>query len=43
MHPDIVTHLFGDGSAREIADSIDAKLYGALITRAGGESIDRLP
>lgn len=43
MHPDQVLHLFGDGSARGIYDDVDARLYDALVTRAGGETIDRLP
>ena len=34
MHPGLVAHLLADGSARFIADTIDAKIYDALITRA---------
>jgi len=37
MHPHGVMHLLGDGSARMIADGIDAAAYDALVTRAGGE------
>ena len=37
MHPGLVGHLFADGSARFIADSIDRAVYDALVTRAGGE------
>ncbi len=37
MHANIVLHLFGDGSARAIEDSIDPKLYEALVNRAGDD------
>jgi prepilin-type N-terminal cleavage/methylation domain-containing protein len=43
MHPAVVLHLFGDVSVREISEDIDPKLYDALITCAGGETIDALP
>lgn len=43
MHPRVVLHLFGDGSAREISENVDADLYDALVTRAGGETVARLP
>jgi len=37
MHSYVVLHLFGDGSARAIEDSIDPKLYEAFVTRAGDD------
>ena len=43
MHAGVVGHLLADGSARFIADMIDARLYDALVTRAGGEVTDGLP
>jgi len=43
MHPGLVQHLFGDGSARAISDAVDAKLYLALVTRAGDEVHGELP
>ena len=43
MHADIVMHLFGDGSARQVSDTVEPRLYDALVTRAGGETIDQLP
>jgi prepilin-type N-terminal cleavage/methylation domain-containing protein len=43
MHAGIVQHLFGDGSARAIADDIEPRLYDALVTRAGREEVDALP
>jgi prepilin-type N-terminal cleavage/methylation domain-containing protein len=32
-----INHLFGDGSVRNIAPNINAQVYDALVTRAGGE------
>jgi prepilin-type N-terminal cleavage/methylation domain-containing protein len=43
MHAGLVGHLFGDGSARFLADIIEPTLYDALITRAGGEVVENLP
>jgi hypothetical protein len=43
MHPGVVLHLLGDVSVHEISEDIDPTLYDALITRAGGETIDALP
>lgn len=43
MHSGVVGHLYGDGSARFIADVIDPTLYDALVTRAGGEVIEAVP
>jgi prepilin-type N-terminal cleavage/methylation domain-containing protein len=43
MHPGVVSHLFADGSARFISDTIEPRLYDALITRAGGEVVESLP
>jgi prepilin-type N-terminal cleavage/methylation domain-containing protein len=37
MHAAVVGHLAADGSARFLADTIEPKLYDALVTRAGGE------
>jgi prepilin-type N-terminal cleavage/methylation domain-containing protein/prepilin-type processing-associated H-X9-DG protein len=34
-----VNFLYGDGSVRAIANTIDGSLYEALLTRAGGETI----
>jgi prepilin-type N-terminal cleavage/methylation domain-containing protein len=42
MHGSGVAHLLGDGSARFIEDTIDPALYDALVTRAGGETLDSL-
>jgi prepilin-type N-terminal cleavage/methylation domain-containing protein len=42
MHSGEVGHLFGDGSARFLVDSIDPRVYDALVTRAGGEPLDAL-
>jgi prepilin-type processing-associated H-X9-DG protein len=41
QHPGGVNMLFLDGSVRAISDNIDARLYRALGTRAGGEAIDK--
>src|SRR5262245_1549385 len=35
-------HLIGDGSVHFIRDSISAKIYVALVTRAGGETIEHV-
>jgi len=40
MHPGLTGHLYGDGSAHFIADTIDRQVYDALVTRAGGEVIE---
>lgn len=40
MHGGQVGHLLGDGSARFIDESIEPALYDALVTRAGGETLD---
>jgi prepilin-type N-terminal cleavage/methylation domain-containing protein len=41
MHAgNVVGHLFGDGSAQHIADTIVPAVYDALITRSGSELID---
>ncbi len=40
MHAGQVGHLLGDGSARFIDDTIEPALYDALVTRAGGETLD---
>ena len=38
-HPGVVGLLLGDGSARAVKDSIDAAVWRALGTIAGGEAI----
>ncbi len=38
-HPGVVHLLLGDGSARAVRDSIDAAVWKALGTIAGGEAI----
>ncbi len=43
MHPAVVQHLFGDGSARGISEEVDRRLYDALVTRAGDEVVSPLP
>jgi hypothetical protein len=42
MHGSGVAHLLGDGSARFLEDTIEPALYDALVTRAGGETLDSL-
>ena len=37
QHVGGIAHLFGDGSVQVISPSIDANVYDALVTRAGGE------
>jgi prepilin-type N-terminal cleavage/methylation domain-containing protein len=39
-HVDGANHLFADGSVRYLMDTIDAAVYAAETTRAGGEAID---
>ncbi len=39
MHPGGVLHLFGDGSVHFIAPDIQPKVYDALVTPDGGETI----
>src|SRR5262249_29994798 len=39
QHAQVVTFLFGDGSVRNINDTIDPRVWQALGTRAGGEAI----
>jgi prepilin-type processing-associated H-X9-DG protein len=36
-HPGGANHLFGDGSVRFLADTLNANVYQALASRAGGE------
>jgi len=43
MHSGMVGHVFGDGSARFIADTVEPKLYDALVTRAGEEVLHDTP
>lgn len=40
FHVDGANHLFADGSVRYLMDTIDAAVYAAETTRAGGEAID---
>jgi hypothetical protein len=42
MHLHGAHHLLGDGSVHFIRDTISAKLYVALCTRAGGETIEHV-
>jgi hypothetical protein len=37
QHAGGVSHLYGDGSVHVISPNIDARVYDALVTRAGGE------
>jgi prepilin-type N-terminal cleavage/methylation domain-containing protein len=39
MHPGGAYHLFGDGSVHFLRDEIDAPVYVAYCTRAGGETV----
>jgi len=39
MHPAGIMHLFGDGSVRFLSQNINANVYDALVTRAGGEPV----
>jgi prepilin-type N-terminal cleavage/methylation domain-containing protein len=43
MHAGVVGHIFADGSASFLSEAIDPNIYDALVTRAGGEILDRLP
>jgi hypothetical protein len=36
-HPQVVNHLFGDGTVHSVRKEIDAALYFFVITRAGGD------
>jgi len=36
QHAGGISHLFGDGSVHVISPNIDARVYDALVTRAGG-------
>jgi prepilin-type N-terminal cleavage/methylation domain-containing protein len=38
MHLGGINHLFGDGSVQTISPNINAMVYDALVTRAGGEA-----
>ncbi len=40
MHPGGALHLLADRSVQFLKDSIDVRIYTALTTRAGGESLD---
>jgi prepilin-type N-terminal cleavage/methylation domain-containing protein/prepilin-type processing-associated H-X9-DG protein len=40
LHPGGVNALFADGTVRSISDNIDQKVYWAIGTRDGGETID---
>ena len=40
-HKGITHHLFGDGGVRPITDNIEPEIYMWLITRRGGETVDR--
>jgi hypothetical protein len=42
MHAGTINHLLADGSVRSIDDTIEARVYDALVTRAGGE-VEVLP
>ena len=37
QHAGGISHLYGDGSVHVISPNIDARVYDALVTRAGGE------
>ncbi len=43
MHPGVVAPVAGDGSVRFLSDTIEVKLYAALVTRAGDEVMDAEP
>jgi len=36
-HPQVVNHLFGDGTVHSVRKEVDAALYFFIITRAGGD------
>jgi prepilin-type N-terminal cleavage/methylation domain-containing protein len=40
-HPGVVNHLFADGSVHAVPREIDATLYMHLITRQGGEPVNK--
>ncbi len=39
MHPEVIVHLFGDGSVHSVDARINPILYMHLITRSGGEPV----
>jgi prepilin-type N-terminal cleavage/methylation domain-containing protein len=40
MHPNGAYHLYGDGSVHFLTNTIKVDVYVALVTRAGGETVD---
>jgi prepilin-type processing-associated H-X9-DG protein len=39
FHPGTVNVLMGDGSARTVSDDVEIRVFAAMVTRAGGESV----
>ena len=42
FHPGLVNHLLADGCVRSVQQGIDARIYMWLITRAGGEPVEKI-
>ena len=39
FHPGTINVLMGDGSARSVSDDVEIRVFAAMVTRAGGESV----
>ena len=39
FHPGLVNVLMGDGSVRSVNDSVEIRVFAAMVTRAGGELV----
>ena len=39
FHPGTVNLVMGDGSVRSVSDSVEIRVFAAMVTRAGGENV----
>jgi prepilin-type N-terminal cleavage/methylation domain-containing protein len=39
FHPSLVNVVMGDGSVRSVSDDVEIRIFAAMVTRAGGESV----